>query len=429
MKIRALVIKEILHRKFSFILGLVSIAVAIGSLAGSLALLKAHDMRTQGILERKRAQTKAKMDKLEDDMRKAMLKLGFNVVILPAEQNLGDWYADDYGSKYMPEDYVHRLADSGVIRVRHFLPSLQQKVRWPERKRTIILVGARGEVPNLHKKPRRPLVQPVPAGTMVVGYELHQSLGLKVGDKVKLLGREFTVHRCQEERGSKDDITVWIHLSEAQELLDKQGLINAILALQCVCVSADTGNLRADIARVLPDTQVIEIGSRVLARGEARRHVGEEAKAALEREKKLRWHLREEREGFASVLVAVVMAACGIWIGFLALGNVRERRAEIGIFRALGFRSGKIFSLFLSKAILMGLVGGAVGIVPGFFAGRFVGETLERGSGDAATAQATLDPLLVVVAFALAVCLSALASWIPAMIAVQQDPADILREA
>ena len=64
------------------------------------------------------------MAKLKDDTRKAMLKLGFNVVILPKDQNLSDWYADDYASKYMPEEYVTKLANSRVVTVRHFLPSL-----------------------------------------------------------------------------------------------------------------------------------------------------------------------------------------------------------------------------------------------------------------------------------------------------------------
>lgn len=235
MKVYRLVIKEILYRKLSFTLGLVSIVVAVGCLVGALTVLKAYDLRTQQILERKQVQTRKHMAKLKDDMRKATLKLGLNLVILPRDQNLGDWYADDYGTKYMPEEYVDKLANSGVVTVRHLLPNLQQKIDWPETRRTIILVGTRGEVPNLHKSPTTPLVQPVPEGTIVLGYELHQSLGLNVGDSVKLLGEEFTIHKCHEHRGSKDDITAWINLRQGQELLDKKGRINAIVALQCVC--------------------------------------------------------------------------------------------------------------------------------------------------------------------------------------------------
>jgi putative ABC transport system permease protein len=150
MRIRHLVAKEIRHRKLSFGLGLLAVALAVGTLVGALTLLHGHDLRTQHLLARKEAETKEKMAALNDDVRKAMLRLGFNLVILPKGQNLGDWYADDYASKYMPEEYVTKLAHSGIMTVRHLLPSLQQKVKWPEKKRTIILVGTRGEVPDLH---------------------------------------------------------------------------------------------------------------------------------------------------------------------------------------------------------------------------------------------------------------------------------------
>jgi len=261
MKIWRLLFKEILYRKLGFILGLTSVAVAVACLIGSLTLLKVHDLHTQEILQSKQAQTERHMAKLNDDMRKAILKLGLNLAILPKDQNINDWYANDTGTTYMNEEYVDRLADSGIVTVRHLLPNLQHKIKWPEQKRTIILIGTRSEVPNFHKNPRSPIVQPVPKGTIVLGYELHQSLSLDVGDRVNLMGREFTVHNCHEERGNKDDITAWIYLAEAQELLDKEGLINAIIALRCLCNGSEISTVRSDIEHFLPDTKVLELGT------------------------------------------------------------------------------------------------------------------------------------------------------------------------
>lgn len=454
MNVWQLVIKEIRYRKLSFALGIASILAAIGCLVGAMTLLKAHDQYSQQILKRKQIQTEQQMAKLKDDMRKATLKLGLNVVILPKDQDRGDWYANDYGSKYMPAEYADKLANSGIVTIRHLLPVLQQRVKWPEKKRTIILVGTRGEVPNLHKSARKPLVQPVPEGKVVLGYELHQSLGLNVGDKVKFMGEEFSIHKCHAERGDKDDITAWIHLGQAQQLLDKRGQINAIIALECICMGRDLSKMRSDIASVLPDTQIFEIGkTKVLARFEARTKAAQAAKAALEQENKLGLHLKEERELFASILVVIVMAACGIWIGFLALTNVRQRRSEIGILRALGFRTGRILCLFLSRAVVMGLAGGILGFIVGFFVGRNMGfiPPLRQGSGfiaeqisvDVATdlpplllsqesvgsaSQVSFDPALLILALVLAIFLSAVASWIPAVIAAKRDPAEILRE-
>ncbi|UCC98981.1 MAG: ABC transporter permease, partial [Phycisphaerales bacterium] len=381
MTIWSLLIREILHRKLNFALGVLSVVVASGSLVGAVTLLRIHDVHTNQLLEDKQAALAEQMARLKDDTRKAMLKLGFNVVILPKDQNLNDWYADDYASKYMPEEYVDRLANSGVVTVRHFLPSLQQKIEWPEHKRKIILVGARGEVPNLHKSPVKPMVQPVPPGTISLGYELHRSLDMKEGDTVELMGRTFTVHACHKERGNKDDITAWIYLAEAQELLDKPEKINAILALECLCVGEEGLPLiRAEIAKVLPGTQVIERGSEAIARAEARTKVEEQARASVQQEKDARENLRAVRERFASILTPVVVTACAIWIAILGFTNVRARREEIGVLRALGVHSRAILVMFLSRHVLVGALGGALGFVAGILSAACFGAAREGTS-------------------------------------------------
>ena len=53
MNILSLVVKEILHRKLSFILGVVATSIATASIIGSIVLLRTHDLRTAAILEMK----------------------------------------------------------------------------------------------------------------------------------------------------------------------------------------------------------------------------------------------------------------------------------------------------------------------------------------------------------------------------------------
>ncbi len=427
MTIWKLVTSEILHRRMNFALGVLSVMVASASFIGSVTLLRIHDLLTGQILEAKQDELANRMAVLKDDTRKAMLKLGFNVVILPKDQNLADWYADDYASKYMPEDYVHKLANSRIVTVRHFLPSLQQKIEWPERKRKIILVGTRGEVPNLHKNPVKPLVQPVPPGTISFGYELHRSLDLKVGDKVELMGRQFVVQACHKERGNKDDITAWIYLAEAQELLDKQGLINAILALECLCTGDALPLIRKEIAAILPGTQVIERGSRALARAEARTKVEEEAKIAIEKEKLGRQHLRAVRERLASILTPVIVTACAVWVALLGFTNVRARREEIGVLRTLGVSAKSILVMFVSRHILVGVLGGALGFCAGVLAAVYFSTALE-GTRIQITSMDISAAGLLVLSVGGAAALAVIAGWIPTMTAIRQDPADVLRE-
>ena len=71
-------------------------------------------------------------------------------------------------------------------------------------------------------------------------------------DDIQLFGRQFRVSQCNEERGNKDDISIWLDLRTAQEILHKPGRINAILALKCLCEGNELPKVRQDVANTLP---------------------------------------------------------------------------------------------------------------------------------------------------------------------------------
>jgi ABC-type lipoprotein release transport system permease subunit len=259
---------------------------------------------------------------------------------------------------------------------------------------------------------------------MLVGHELHASLKLKRGDRVTLLGKEFRVEKLRPPTGSKDEITVWINLAEAQELLNKPRQINAILALECNCSATDRlGEVREEIAKILPETQVVEKASEALTRAEARNRAAAEAKDMLQREKTARAALRQQREAFAAVLVPLVLLGCTVWVGLLALTNARDRAGEVGILRALGVGTGRVLGLFLTRAALVGLLGAALGWAAGSLAGSRLGEQLVAEQ-DVALFRS--DWLLL--GLLLAPLLCALACAMPALLAARRDPAVVLRE-
>jgi len=350
MKISHLVIKEIKNRKQNFLLGLLSVVFAVTSIIGAMTMLKIHDIKTETLVTNKEKETRERLAVLQDDYRKITKKLGFNLLILPEDQNLSDLYAEDFANKYMPESYVDSLANSKSVFIRHLLPSLQQKITWKEKHRTIILTGIKGEVPFLHKNPKEPILVAVPKGTIIIGYELHKSMQIVPGDEIMLNGKSFKVSKCNESRGSKDDITAWIDLAEAQEILGKEGKINAIQALKCHCAGNSLAAVRQEVHSVLPGTKVIEKGSKVLARAEARDRAAKEALDAIEAEKVHRLNMRKEQENFASILVPLILFGSAIWIAFLFINNVTDRKSEIGILRAVGVKDGKIMKMFLLKA-------------------------------------------------------------------------------
>ena len=83
MSIAGLVVKEIRYRKLNFALGLLAVVIATGCFAGAVTLLQVHDLRTRQLLTAKETETRTRLDELSDAVRKAMLRLGFNIVILP----------------------------------------------------------------------------------------------------------------------------------------------------------------------------------------------------------------------------------------------------------------------------------------------------------------------------------------------------------
>jgi len=286
----------------------------------------------------------------------------------------------------------------------------------------MILVGVRGEMPFLKKEEKEPMLLPVKPGEIVLGYELWSSLGIKTGEKITFMGKQLTSSLLYPQRGTKDDITAWIDLAAAQKLLGKPGLINAILALKCHCAGNDIASIRAAVSKTLPDTRVIELENNVLVRARARDQAKATADSSLAAERAYREMLRGQYERFASWLAPVVILGSAALIGLLMFSNVRERREEIGIFRAIGFSSRQITMVFLAKAVLLGISGAVIGLALGFPAGLAASDITK----DSEALSALLSPSLGFFTLLTATFLSALASWAPAVLAARQDPADIL---
>ena len=421
----SLVIRELWHDRMGLILSITCLALVAAIFVGLRMALTDFDHRAQAVLLHRQKLVKERTRGLEDAMRRITKGLGFNVLIVPKEQELGELFAEDFASKTMPESYATRLAESRIVTVNHLLPTLERRLEWPERRgRTILLTGVRGEVPLLHRDPKKPLLEAVPKGHVAVGYELARSEQIETGDSLELLGKTFQVATTFASRGGKRDITIWVNLAEAQQLLSMQGMINGIWALQCKCALADIGKVRAEIEKILPDTQVIEKGSIALARAEARSAAAHEAEQALLQEKQTQSDLRGHRQQLAVLVIVTTALAASLMVGALNWRNVRDRRYEISLLRALGVTGRQIAVLILSKAAMVGLSAGVIGLLLGIAAVKLAGEP--PTSPPLAIARSTdWSVALVVLAVPVIACVAAI---IPALAATWQDPALVLRE-
>ena len=423
-----LIRREITYRKMNFVLSVISVFIAISALTGSFMILRIHDHHTNRILQTKKEQLEQRMDSLQNETRRAMLEVGFNIMILPKNQDVYEWYSRGYGNTFMPEQYVDKLENSDLEVVRHFLPVLQRRLEWEEKDMDLLLVGQGGDVPAELKPSQGPMVDSIVKGTIRLGYRLHTRLDVKEGEKLTLRGTHFIVDECYDERGNKDDISAWVHLKDAQELTNRQGVINGILAMESLdFADEDMEKLRDKISGILPGAQVIDRGNRAKVRTKARVKVKERTEELMQSELEHRKNLRKEKEAIASVLRLVVVIACGVWIVFLGLLNTRLRSTEIGILRAMGVPVKKIMQVFLSKYFIAGIFGGIAGFFGGLLSGFIFSNFLE-GSFIRIDLGMPFLTGLIVLSVAGAALLSIIAGWIPALTAARQDPAEILHE-
>lgn len=426
MKIWALIWKEALHRRLNFASGLLSVVVASGCVIGALSLLAAHDTRTEALILEKEVETRQAMHKLEDDYRRIMRDMGYNVLILHKDQDIGKLHRTGVADAFMPDVYAQRLAEGGIQTLNHLLPVLQQIAWWKEREIEIMVAGVRGQMPIAHRvrtggvgPDGTPIMEPVPFGKADVGYGLAERFGLKEGDVLLFNGTDMIVNKRLPRRGTREDMTLWVHLDQAQAWFGRPGQINGIFALECVCQADALGRIVADVQGILPDVQVFEFSSLVQSRALARNRAAQAHREAIDAERRSRDQLRKEREQMAFVLVPLAIAGAGFWIFLGTMANVRERRSEIGLLRALGFGSLKIIGLFQGRTVAMSLIGAMAGYGVGILAGGLLGG-------------APIGPLLSPIALALtlfaSVVLGCLAAYFPALKAARQDPAEILRE-
>ena len=397
---------EIKHRKFNFILATLAVAAAVSVWLSAKSSLANFDQNTESQLTVLEEKTNVEMKKLEDDIRKTMKGLGFNVFLFPAGEELWQIKERGYSEKTIPQDSVNKLAESKIVTVNHLLPQLSRRIQWQEKNRSILLVGIEGQVPIAHRSKKKPIMNPLAPGSINLGHDLHQSLGLKKGDTLTLNGKNYSVAQTFPPRNFLDDGSAWIHLDEAQKIFGLENQINAILALGCNCASIDRlGEIRAEISAILPDVQIIELGSSALVRAEARNKAGDRAREAKEAILENRNAARSERARFSGVLSPLIAAGAFLALAYLAFVNVRERLPEIGTLRAIGVSHLKIATLLIARAALIGLLGTALTFL---------------------SSQIFTIPLPSITWFLVPLITTA-AAWLPTLYALTRNPATILQ--
>lgn len=126
----------------------------------------------------------------------------------------------------------------------------------------------------------------------------------------------------------------------------------------------------------------------------------------------------------------IIIASISIFIGIIGIVNtmttsVLERRKEIGIMKAIGAKNSQIFMQFFIESGLLGLVGGAIGIILGLILGYAGIGAINSFIGSETSPQ--INYLLILFSLIGSFVIGSLAGIFPAMQAAKQNPVDALR--
>ncbi|HNX79294.1 MAG TPA: FtsX-like permease family protein [Prolixibacteraceae bacterium] len=387
MNLFVLVIKEIVYRKISSLIILLTVLTASAVSVTIFTLSKAS----------------------ENETRKIMREQGLNLYIFPKNTNLIDFYSVNNTPSF-PESCVDSLANSRTFdAVRHLTGILQLRYSdWTDPNGSlhqIVVAGYKDEAMQRFLSKQETMGFNVPAGTVRVGALLAKNI--PEGDPFVIQGADGKPHRFHiserltEGKGILDQ-GVAFNLADLQKVLGMEGQINKIEALGCVCHDGRINNARKQVQAIFPDLEVTEITSIADARENQRLMMNK----------------------YGAFLIPFIVLSALLISAFLFYSNVLHRKPEIGLMKALGKSHLFITGLFLLKAFLLGITGSLAGFFAGsWMAGYFGKKIFLFTAGDIGTTWSIFGFTLL--AFPLLWMLSA---WIPALLATQVDAAETLSQ-
>jgi len=345
------------------------------------------------------------IEAMNRDIQQKLEEYGANILILPRTENLSLTYGGlSLGGvsfemqEIRQSDLTRVKAIENAANVAAMGPTVLGAVTVADRR--VLLAGVDFQATKI-LKPWWKIGGTAPSDfDVLLGSEAARILALKTGDHFKINGNELQVSGLLAPTGSQDDHLVFTPLHTAQSLLHKEGRVSMV-EVAALCNACPIEAMVSQISRALPDTKVMAIQQVVQGRMET-----------LD-------HFRKFSYGVAAVLVLVGSLVVLVTM----MGSVRERTAEIGIFRAMGFRRSHVIRIVLLEAGIISALAGILGYLVGFGSTKLALPFFTGGNGIGVI----FDPLLAAGAFAAAVFMGLASSVYPALLAARIDPSDALR--
>ena len=286
-------------------------------------------------------------------------------------------------------------------------------VNWQGREREVDILGTTAAMKDIrHLKMAQGRFLPVtdPRQAMpvcVIGEKIRKELfgpEQSLGEWLRIGDRRFRVIGVIKSTGVSigvdlDDIVI-VPVTSAQILFDSPGLFRVLVEAKTDSVEAASDDTR----RIIRE-----------------RHEGEDDITIITQDSIIATFdkiLRTLTFGVAGI-GAISLAVAGILIMNVMLVSVTQRRAEIGLLKAIGAPAREIMKLFVTEALLLSLSGSLFGILLGLGAAQF----LQRIYPDIPIAAPWWG---IIAASVIAVIAGILFGVLPARTAAQLDPVQAL---
>jgi putative ABC transport system permease protein len=254
---------------------------------------------------------------------------------------------------------------------------------------------------------------------VLLGERLAAKLSVKAGDNVSFSDREFHVSGILSTGAAEDDQIV-APIAIAQEILGKPGAVrrvyvSALTKPEDALARRDPKSLSGAMydrwyCSPYPQSIAFQLQEAIPnSHAEQIRQVAQNEGMVLTR-----------IEGLILLATLAALFASALAVSAAMATAIFERRAEVGLMKALGAGKFAVASIFFAEAALLALIGGLLGFGAGSFLARRIGQSIFNS-------QITVAPVLLPVILGIAVIVTFAGSAMAIRKAVRLDPVFALR--
>lgn len=235
---------------------------------------------------------------------------------------------------------------------------------------------------------------------IIIGKTASQNLNKKVGDTIKIFGKDFKITGIYETGSMWEDGGSFMSLKRLQDLSEKNDQVSMIFVKLQNKASIDT------ITKNIEDTYTDELTT---------------IKSIEDFNKVNKGLDTIDTASWAISLLAIIIGGIGV-INTMIM-SVYERTREIGVLKAVGWKDRRILSMILGESVVITLIAAIIGIILGIVGVELILMTPTMGG----FIKPVYSPELFLKAVGIALFVGIIGGLYPAYRASRLSPTEALR--